>query len=110
MALALVGSSFMPRNKLLVSMPISKPNHQTTVIIRCAKPSRPPGSKGKPPKTNGVLRVAEKSVTLESTGSVIRRLSDDVEEDNNMNNTSTTAATQVDFSVNTIVQAEVSNY
>ncbi|TXG66695.1 hypothetical protein EZV62_007970 [Acer yangbiense] len=108
MALAQVGSSFMPRNKLLVSMPISKPNHQTTVIIRCAKPSRPPGSKGKPPKTNGVLRVAERSVTLESTGSVIRRLSDDVEDDNNVNNTSTTA-TQVDFSVNTIVQAEVSN-
>ncbi|KAK0602943.1 hypothetical protein LWI29_038429 [Acer saccharum] len=107
MALALVGSSFMPRNKLLVSMPISKPNYQTTVII-CAKPSRPPGSKGKPPKTNGVLRVAERSVTLESTGSVIRILSDDVEEDNNMNNTSTTA-TQVDFSVNTTVQAEVSN-
>ncbi|TXG66697.1 hypothetical protein EZV62_007972 [Acer yangbiense] len=76
---------------------------------RCAKPSRPPGSKGKPPKTNGVLRVAERSVTLESTGSVIRRLSDDVEEDNNMNNTSTTA-TQVDFSVNATVQAEVSNY
>ncbi|KAK2638703.1 hypothetical protein Ddye_026498 [Dipteronia dyeriana] len=107
MALARVGSSFMPRNNLLVSIPISKPNHQTTVIIRCAKPSRPPGSKGKPPKTNSVLRGAERSVTLESTGSVIRRMSDDVAEDSNINNTST-AATQVDFSANTIVQAEVS--
>ncbi|KAL5738302.1 hypothetical protein ACOSP7_031063 [Xanthoceras sorbifolium] len=101
---ALVGSSFMPRNNLVVSIPISKPHHQKPLIITCAKPSRPPRSKGKPPQTNSVLKVAERSLAAESV-SAIRRVND-VAEDKNNNNTST----KVEYSANSsIVQAEVSN-